>query len=95
MIFLRGSLLCDIIPKKKNFREAGVFMRLFHVSEQANIGEFVPRCPARGDLDPAVALVWAIDEARLPNYLTPRDCPRVTYHVGEHTTQSDREMFFT
>ena len=54
-------------------------MRLFHVSEQANIGEFVPRCPARGDLDPAVALVWAIDEARLPNYLTPRDCPRVTY----------------
>ena len=70
-------------------------MRLFHVSEQANIGEFVPRCPARGDLDPAVALVWAIDEARLPNYLTPRDCPRVTYHVGEHTTQSDREMFFT
>ena len=70
-------------------------MRLFHVSEEPDISVFHPRLPARADLDPHVGLVWAIDEARLPNFLTPRDCPRVTYHVGEQTTENDRERFFT
>lgn len=70
-------------------------MRLFHVSEEPDIQRFEPRLPTRRDLDPNVGLVWAIDEARLPNFLTPRDCPRVTYHVGERTTEADRRQFFT
>lgn len=69
-------------------------MRLFHVSEEPDIAVFHPRPPVRADLDPTVGLVWAIDEARLPNFLTPRDCPRVTYHVGETTTEADRVQFF-
>ena len=70
-------------------------MRLFHVSEEADITVFHPRLPTRTDLDPAVGLVWAIDEARLPNFLTPRDCPRVTYHIGENTTEADSARFLT
>ena len=44
-------------------------MRLFHVSEEENIQLFEPRLPERNDLDKSVGLVWAIDEARLPNFL--------------------------
>ncbi|MBQ3591271.1 MAG: hypothetical protein II979_04960 [Clostridia bacterium] len=70
-------------------------MRLFHVSEEADIAVFHPRLPTRTDLDPTIGLVWAIDETHLPNFLTPRDCPRVTYHVTENTTAEDRACFFT
>lgn len=70
-------------------------MRIFHVSEQADIRLFVPRRPTREDLDQQVGLVWAIDEARLPNYLLPRNCPRVTYHVGPQTTAQDQARFFS
>lgn len=70
-------------------------MRLFHVSEESDIQVFQPRLPSRKDLDPAVGLVWALDEARLPNFLTPRNCPRVAYHAGPETTQEDRNQFFT
>lgn len=70
-------------------------MKLYHASEEGNIPLFRPRPPSRADLDPAVGLVWAIDGKRLPNYLTPRDCPRVAYHIGPGTTAADRERFFT
>ncbi len=70
-------------------------MRLFHVSEESNINVFEPRLPTRKDLDQNIGLVWAIDEDRLPNFLTPRDCPRVTYHVGIQTTDSDKKHFFS
>lgn len=70
-------------------------MRLYHVSEEPDISVFLPRPPSRSDLDPDVGLVWAIDEARLPNYLTPRDCPRVAYHVAENTSLADRKRFFS
>ena len=66
-------------------------MRLFHVSEESGIRVFEPRLPTRHDLDPTVGLVWAIDEARLPNFL----CPRVTFHVRPETTDADRRRFFT
>jgi hypothetical protein len=46
--------------------------RLFHASETAHIECFEPRTDDLGR--PAV---WAIDEAHLPNYLMPRECPRV------------------
>lgn len=70
-------------------------MRLFHVSEEADIGEFEPRIPDREDLDKKAGLVWAIDEARLPNYLTPRNCPRIAYHVGKNTSKIDVKRFFS
>jgi len=70
-------------------------MRLFHVSEDPNISLFVPRVPTRTDLDPSVPLVWAISEERLSNFLTPRDCPRVGYHVTPETVMADRQRFFT
>jgi len=69
-------------------------MRLFHVSEEENIHLFEPRLPERADLDKSVGLVWAIDEARLPNFLTPRDCPRIAYHVGKKTSDADIKKFF-
>ena len=40
-------------------------------------------------------MVWAMEEFYLPNFLTPRDCPRVAYHVGEKTTKADRRAFFS
>lgn len=70
-------------------------MRLFHVSEKENIEIFEPRLPARKDLEPNVGLVWAIDEERLPNFLTPRNCPRVTYHVGAKAEQADIDMYIS
>ncbi len=70
-------------------------MRLFHVSEEENISVFYPRIPEREDMDKSIGLVWATDEAHLPNFLTPRECPRVMYHISNDTTESDREKFFS
>ena len=63
--------------------------RLFHVSEEPAIKLFEPR-PSTYVPDP---VVWAIDEARLHNYLMPRDCPRVTYYAGSETSPADVEKF--
>ena len=68
-------------------------MRLYHVSEEPDIKEFIPRLPTRADMNPDVELVWALCERTLPNFLTPRNCPRVTYHIGSETTQSDIEKY--
>ncbi len=70
-------------------------MRLFHVSEEQDIRIFHPRIPDRDDMDKSVGLVWAIDEKRLPNFLTPRNCPRVTYHINSNTSIDDRKKFFS
>jgi len=70
-------------------------MRLFHVSEESSIDVFIPRTPEREDLDRSKGLVWALNERCLPNYLLPRDCPRVTYHTSEKTTQDDIIKFFS
>lgn len=70
-------------------------MRLFHVSEQPDIIEFEPRIPVRNDLDKTIGLVWTIDDFHLPNFLTPRNCPRVAYHVGPDTTEQDKAAFFS
>ncbi|MEF7492999.1 hypothetical protein V4V34_00310 [Lysinibacillus sphaericus] len=68
-------------------------MRLFHVSEDPTITIFYPRIPERPDLDASKGLVWAINERCLPNYLTPRDCPRVCFHAGSQTTEQDRQHY--
>lgn len=70
-------------------------MRLFHVSEQPDIIEFEPRIPDRNDLDKSIGLVWAIDDFHLPNFLTPRNCPRIAYHIGQKTTEQDKSDFFS
>lgn len=70
-------------------------MRLFHVSEQEGIARFEPRKPIREDLDSNVNLVWAIDETKLVNFLTPRDCPRVTYFAKSDSTAEDIKKFLT
>jgi len=61
---------------------------LFHISEERGIDQFEPRAPGGGD-----PVVWAIDAARLRNYLAPRECPRVTYYAGRETTRADMERF--
>lgn len=70
-------------------------MRLFHVSEESNIEVFKPRIPARADMDKARGLVWAINEQCLPNFLTPRDCPRVAYYSTERSSKEDKSRFFS
>ena len=70
-------------------------MKLYHVSEEPNIEKFIPRIPDRDDLDKSKGLVWALNERCLPNFLTPRDCPRVTYHAHKNTTQEDISLFFS
>ena len=50
---------------------------------------FEPRVPSAG----GNPVVWAIDEEHLPNYLLPRDCPRVTFFVAESTSAEDAERF--
>ncbi|WP_144510173.1 DUF6886 family protein [Bacillus sp. FJAT-22090] len=70
-------------------------MRLFHVSEESNIEFFLPRIPTRMDLDQTKGLIWAINEKCLPNFLTPRNCPRVCYHVGPNTSETDKLTFLS
>ena len=70
-------------------------MRLFHVSEEPNIDKFIPRIPYRNDMNKSKGLVWALTERSLPNFLTPRNCPRVTYHAHKKTTQEDIAKFFS
>jgi hypothetical protein len=62
---------------------------LFHVSEDGDIEQFVPRAATRA----GSPVVWAIDEEHLRNYLLPRECPRVTYYAGRETTDADVERF--
>ncbi len=70
-------------------------MRLFHVSEESNIKEFVPRIPYRKDMDKSKGLVWSLTEESLPNWLTPRNCPRVGYRVNDETSSDDISKYFS
>lgn len=70
-------------------------MRLFHVSEESDITIFKPRIPLRTDIDKSKGLIWAINEFCLPNFLTPRDCPRVAYYATEKSSESDKDRFFS
>ncbi|MFN8945973.1 MAG: DUF6886 family protein [Pseudobdellovibrionaceae bacterium] len=69
--------------------------RLFHASEEAGIQVFKPRQVPSPDTGIQGLAVWAIDEAHLPNYLLPRDCPRVTYAAAKQTSNDDRQKFLT
>jgi hypothetical protein len=62
--------------------------RLFHISDEPGIARFDPRPANEFDSSVVDAAVWAIDEEHLPNYLVPRDCPRVRYY-GAKTTRKE------
>jgi hypothetical protein len=70
-------------------------MKLVHVSEESNIEIFIPRIPYRKDVGQSKGLVWALTEHQLKKFLTPRDCPRITYCTNETTTQEDIQKYFT
>lgn len=67
--------------------------RLFHVSEDAGIARFDPRPVPSPDSGVEGDAVWAVAEGYLPNYLLPRDCPRICFRAGDRTTLEDRERF--
>jgi hypothetical protein len=66
--------------------------RLFHFSEDPDIGLFVPRTPEhRPEVEP---LVWTVDEERAWTYLFPRECPRILLWPTGETTHEDRRRWF-
>jgi hypothetical protein len=67
--------------------------RLWHASDREDIEVFVPRLPQPATDDSERAFVWAIVENRLPNYLVPRECPRVCFWRGAPTTDEDCAAF--
>ena len=67
--------------------------RLFHVSEDAAIARFDPRPVPSPDSGVTGDAVWAVAESHLPNYLLPRDCPRICFRAGPGTTHRDRDKF--
>jgi hypothetical protein len=75
-------------------------MRLFHFSDDGGLTRFVPRPvlvpsarpPGRAWLNGP--LVWAIDEARQPLYLFPRECPRILLYPTAATTPEDRALWW-
>jgi hypothetical protein len=68
---------------------SGWVSELWHVSEDDSIRRFEPRAdPAHDSPEP---LVWAIDDAHVPAYWFPRDCPRGTFWAVETTSDDDVE----
>ena len=63
--------------------------RLVHVSEDPGIARFDPRPPPSPDAGVTGEAVWAVAESHLPNYLLPRDCPRICFRRGPATTDAD------
>jgi hypothetical protein len=53
--------------------------RLFHVSDADPFTTMRPRPSPPGTPYEGEPLVWAVDEAHLPHYLLPRQCPRVCW----------------
>jgi hypothetical protein len=66
--------------------------RLFHVSEEPAIAYFEPRRPPSPDSGVEGPAVWAVAESHLPNYLLPRDCPRICFRAGPAATVADRGL---
>jgi hypothetical protein len=64
-------------------------VRLFHISGQPGIRRFDPRPALHPSAGQEGSMVWAIDFEHLPNYLLPRDCPRVTFFVRPESDPKD------
>ena len=67
--------------------------RIFHVSDRADIERFEPRPPPSAGSGQTGTMVWAVSERLLHNYLVPRNCPRVTFYIGPHTSAADAERW--
>lgn len=52
---------------------------LFHVSDEGPLTVMKPRPSPAGTPHEGTEWVWAVDDAHLPNYLLPRQCPRVCW----------------
>jgi hypothetical protein len=66
---------------------------LYHISEDANIKEFIPR---KSEIYKELApVVWAIDEEHIIYYYFPRDCPRIIYKFSSDITEEDTIKFFS
>ena len=50
-------------------------LKLFHISENSGIKEFIPRKSKQ--ICGYKAYVWAISESMIQNYMFPRECPRI------------------
>jgi hypothetical protein len=57
--------------------------QLFHVTDIGALVTMKPRPSPPGTDYEGRQWVWAIDEAHLPNYLLPRECPRVCWRAVE------------
>jgi RimJ/RimL family protein N-acetyltransferase len=57
---------------------------LFHVSHEGPFDRLEPRPSPPGTPHADRLWVWAVDEEHLPQYLLPRDCPRVCWPEGGH-----------
>src|ERR1041385_7989566 len=68
--------------------------RLFHVSDLPGIDLFDPRDVTEQSGAGGKA-IWAIDEEHLPNYLLPRDCPRVCFTASSGTSAEDHARYMT
>lgn len=63
--------------------------RLYHISDKPRIRRFIPRPTLHPSAKQKGAMVWAIDFEHLPNYLLPRDCPRVTFFANSESDPED------
>lgn len=68
-------------------------VHLFHASEEHEIAIFHPRPTPDPSVGPAFPCVWSIAHSHVPNYLSPRDCPRVIMRLGAETTAADAARF--
>ena len=68
-------------------------MRLFHVSDQPDIDRFEPQPVPSLDAGIEGLAVWAVADSHLPNYLLPRDCPRICFRASATTSNSDQARF--
>jgi hypothetical protein len=64
---------------------------LFHVSDDPHITQFVPRSAPNPSVQVDGEVVFAIGQRTLPNYLLPRDCPRVTFYALPESKPEDVE----
>jgi hypothetical protein len=60
---------------------------LWHASDDPNIEIFHPHRAPTAQVDDD--LVWAIDDAHVPAYWFPRDCPRAAFWIGPNTNAAD------
>jgi hypothetical protein len=68
-------------------------VRLFHVSEEADIERFEPRAPTVEATALQHPVVWAVANTHLANYLLPRECPRVAFRAAPASSAEDRARY--